>query len=247
MASPKNYNFSRSRQTIPVLVLAQNGTTSNQLRQALKTIGFNQISAAPTHVTGLDRIRSRDFGLVLFESSTTDMPPLDFVTQAMAMDNTSFLIAVSNEPRVDDVFGLLRAGARGFLAIPFTVDNMEEVIMRATEGPALSEAVLQAPDRNAALVGVVLNSLYKVSVLMRQSREFASAARELQRRQYALHESMDLARLFCEGGDDVLLDKIVDGCIARANTASTRLGRTRKKLQKERKAESKGDEKSAAP
>ncbi len=235
MSGKHNYNFAHARQAIPVLVIAQNGTTSNQVRQALKTIGFSMISAAPTHVSGLDRIRGRDYGLVVFDASSTDMPALDFVTQAIGLDDSSFLIALSGEPRVDDVFGLLRAGARGFLALPFNVDTLEEIVMRATEGPPLSEAVLNAPDRNAALVGVVLNCVYKVSVLMRQSREFASAARELERQQYSLAESMDLARLFCEGGDDALLEKIVDGCIARANTASTRLGRTRKKLQKERK------------
>lgn len=246
MASTKSYNFSHARQQIPVLVIASNGTTSNQLRQALKTLGFSQVSAAPSHVVGLDRIRGRDFGMVLFEAIASDMPALDFVQQAVGLDASSFLIAVSGSPNVDDVFGLLRSGARGFLALPFTVDNMEEVIMRATEGPALSEAVLQAPDRNAALVGVVLNSLYKVSVLMRQSREFASAARELQRQQYSLSESMDLARLFCEGGDDALIEKIIEGCINRANVASTRLGRTRKKLQKERAVEGKADDKPAA-
>jgi DNA-binding response OmpR family regulator len=234
MASGKTYNFAQRRQQIPVLVICANGTVSNQVRQALKTVGFSMISAAPSHVTGVDRIKGRDFALILFDAVGSDMPALDFVTQAVGLDSNSTLIAISAEPRVDDVFGLLRNGARGFLALPFTVDTVEEVIMNASEGPPLSEAVLNAPDRNAALVGVVLNNLYKVSVLMRQAREFSSAARELQRQQYSLSESMDMARLFSEGGDDLLLEKIVEGCINRANTASTRLGRTRKKLQKER-------------
>lgn len=246
MASPANLNWSHARQSIPVLVVISNGTTSNQVRQALKTIGFSTISAAPTHINALDRIRGRDFPLILFEATATDMPPLDFVIQTIALDANSIMIPLSAEPRVDDVFGLLRNGARGFLALPFTVDTMEQVIMRATEGPPLSEAVLNAPDRNAALTGVILNNLYRLSVLQRQAREFPTAAKELERQHIGLIESVDLARLFCEGGDDALLEKIVEGCINRANTAATRLGRTRQKLKKKRQVEDNGAEGTAA-
>jgi DNA-binding NarL/FixJ family response regulator len=234
MASPTNLNWSHARQSIPVLVVTGNGTTSNQVRQALKTIGFNTVSAAPTHLAAIDKIRSRDFPLILFDAVSTGMPTVDFVIQTLEMDPNSILIPLSGEPQVDDVFGLLRNGARGFLALPFTVTTLEEVVMRATQGPPLSDAVLNAPDRNAALVGVVLNNLYRTSVLMRQAREFPSAARDLEKQQIMLVESMDLARLFCEGGDEALTEKIVEGCINRANTAATRLGRTRQRLKKQR-------------
>jgi DNA-binding response OmpR family regulator len=237
MAVRKDINWTHARAHIPVLVVCANGTTSNQVRQAVKTIGFNSVTAAAGLVPALDRIRGRDFALVLFDAKSSDMPTNDFVKQVINLDPNIILIAVSAEPRVDDVFGLLRDGARSFLCLPFTVDIMEAIIMRATQGRPMSEAVLNAPDRNAALVGVVLNHVYKTSVLMRQSREFPSAAKDRERQQYALVESMDMARLFCEGGDDSLLEKIIEGCVGRANIAATKLGRTRKKLQKERAQE----------
>jgi DNA-binding NarL/FixJ family response regulator len=239
MASPTNLNWSHARQNIAVLVVVSNGTSSNQVRQALKTVGFSSVSASPTHMAALDKIRSRDFPLILFEATSQDIPCVDFVKQTLEMDPNSIMVPISGEPQVDDVFGLLRAGARGFLALPFTVDTLEDVVMRATEGPPLSDAVLNAPDRNAALTGVILNNLYKVSVLMRQAREFPTAARELDRQQIMLAESVDMARLFAEGGDEQLVEKIVEGCIGRANTAATRLGRTRQRLKKQRQA---GDE-----
>jgi len=234
MASSTTINWSHSRQSIPVLVVVSNGTSSNQVRQALKTVGFSTVSAAPNHLTALDRIRGRDFALILFDASSSDLPCIDFVKQTLEMDPNSIMIPISGEPQVDDVFGLLKAGARGFLALPFTVDILEEVVMRATEGPPFSDAVLNAPDRNAALVGVILNNLYRTSVLMRQARDFPTAARELERQQIMLAESVDMARLFSEGGDEALLSKIVEGCINRANTAATRLGRTRQRLKKQR-------------
>ena len=242
MALSGSQSFSQSRAGIAVLVVFSNGTTSNQVRQALKTLGMTKISTAPSHVAGLDRVRTRTFPLIIHEAKSTDMPTLEFVEQVLQMDENTTIIPVSGEPRVDDIFGLLRAGARGYLALPFTVDTMEEVLTRAKEGPPLSEAVLTAPDRNAALVGVILNNLYRLSVVMRQSKEFESAAREVERQGYAFAESVELARLFCEGGEEALVEKIIEACIARANTAATRLGRTRKKLRSAReKAVSGGD------
>ena len=216
MAAPQSKNLQTGRAGMSIVVVTQNGTTSNQVRQALKTLGFSQISAAASHVQGLDRIKSRNFSMVFFDAEDSDMPALEFVQAVAELEDGSTMIALSAQPRVDDVFSLLRSGARGFLVIPFTVDAMEDIITRAKEGPPLSDAVLNAPDRNAALVGVILNNLYRVSVLMRQAREFSSAARELERQSYGLAESVDLARLFCEGGDEQLVEKIVDACLARA-------------------------------
>lgn len=223
-----------TRSTSSVLVVCNNGTISNQLRQSLKTLGFTKLASVPTHVAALDRIKARNIPLILLDAKATDMESAEFVEKVISEDENCLMIAISGEPRVDDVFSVLRAGARGFLAVPFTVDTVEEVIAAAENGPALSEAVLNSPDRNAALVGVVLNNLYKLSVVMRQAREFDSAKRELDRQHGNFCESIELARLFCEGSDELLLEKIVEGCINRANNAATRLGRTRKKLKAKR-------------
>lgn len=238
MSSPKEKkSFGYSRKDYSVMVVCSNGSRSNQVRQALKTMGFSQISAAPSHISGLDRFRVRKFTHVIFDASASDMPTLEFVSQMLEMDEDTCLVAVSESPRVDDVFGLLRAGARHYLVTPFTVNSMEEVLAEASEGAPLSEAVLNAPDRNGALVGVILNNLYRQSVLMRQAREFETARRELENQTAKLHQAVDMAKLFCEGTDDELVNEIVEGCIARANVAASRLGRTRKRLKNRRVGE----------
>ncbi len=225
----------KARSNVAVMVISKSGQLSNQLRSTLKSIGFTKLTACSSHVAGIDRIKGRTYPLIVFEAQPTDMPTHDFVKQALELDPKSVLIAISNEPRIDDVFGLLRAGARGFVVSPFTIDALEMVIVRADEGPPMSDAILQAPDRNAALVAVVLNNLYRLTVLMRQSREFDSAKKDVGRYKCAFSESMELARMFCESGDeDVLRERVIEDCLSRANSASSRLGRTRQRLQKER-------------
>lgn len=223
------------RYSSSVLVVSRSGTTNNQLRVTLKTCGYSKLIAANSHAMAIDRMRGRSFGLVLFDAKGTDMAGDEFVRQALDLGPEQILVAVSSDPKIDDVFNLLRCGARGFIAMPFSPESVEKVIDAAFEGPPFSQAVLQAPDRNAALSGVVLNNLYRVSVLLRQSREFESAKKEVERYKYSLSESVELARLFCEGGDDnVLREKICDDCLTRAEMASSRLGRTRIRLRKER-------------
>jgi PleD family two-component response regulator len=223
-----------NRNSFSVLVVCARGDRSNQVRGALKTLGFTQISAAPSHVTGMDRFKSRPFTHIFFDALSTDMPALEFVKAVAEIDQNCTMIAISEEPKVDDVFGLLRAGAKHFLVTPFAVDSLEDVLISASEGPPLSDAVLNAPDRNTALAGVVLNALYRQTVLMRQAREFATAARELELQTQKLMQTIDMARIFCEGSEENLLAEIVEACIQRANLAASRLGRTRKKLQSRR-------------
>ncbi len=221
-----------------VLIVCAKSMISGQLKHALKSLGFAQLSAAPSHVAAIQRIKNRPFTHVIFDAKGTDMPSLDFVKQALELEEKAVLIAISEHPRIDDVFSLLRAGARHFIVPPFAVDTIENIFSRASDKPALSEAVLNAPDRNGAFTAVILNNLYRLSVSMRQSREFTSAARDVMSYKTQLHESVELAYLFCEGDQEMLREKVIEGCINRAKEAATRLGRLRKKLRHKRSGDS---------
>ncbi len=237
MATPVKKDINAERSKFQVMVVSSKGAASSQIRQALKSLGFTQITAAPSHGQALERARSRNFTHIFFDAAPTDMPPLEYVSKTLEMEQNVIMIAISDQPKIDDVFALLRTGARSFLVPPFNLDSLEAILVQATERPALSDAVLSAPDRNAAFAAVILNNLYRLSVSMRQAREFASAQRDVRVYDCALRESMEMAQIFCEGSDTDLRDKIVEGCINRSKDASTRLGRLRKKLRKERAAD----------
>jgi two-component system, chemotaxis family, chemotaxis protein CheY len=243
MSSEIDYDYYHGRSTVPVLVVCGNGTLTSQACQAAKSIGFINVSAAPNFTQAISRLRARKFAIIFYDVRLKDMPCEAFVKQVMALESGATLIALSKEPRVDDVFALLKWGTRGFVTYPFTADVLEDAIMRAAEGPPFSEAVLNAANRNAALANVVLNNLYRVSVLTRQARDFPSAARALVRQQFALHESMELARIFCEGDFGDLQQSIMSVCLERSEIAASRIGRTRVKLREKRNRSSSSKEK----
>ena len=226
----------KTRSKVDTLVVARQGGSNNlQVRAALHAMGVTHISAVTSHILALERLRGRNFQLVVFETESLGMPTTEFVEQAAEMDPKMTMLAVSCQPRIDEVFSLLKAGARGFIIPPFTAESFESAVMRAAEGPPFSEVVLDAPDRNAALVAVVLNNFYRLTVRMRQSRKFTSALAEVERYRMSFHESMELARLFCEGGDEsAFVTRIQEECTARSQIASSRLGRMRKKLAQKR-------------
>lgn len=227
-------DYETSRAQIPVLLISSNSNVTTQMRHALKSVGFGVISCAPSHSLGIDKFRDRPFPVVIFDAKKTDMPTEAFVMQMAKLDPDAALIPFSGEPQVDDIFGLLRAGARHFISVPFNAETVELVILRAAEGPALSEVVLQSTDRNSALAGVVLNCLYRVTVLQRQVRECPRWKSILEREQRYLAETSELAKTFCEGGEQALQEKIVEGCLKRSELSATRIGRARARLRTQR-------------
>jgi hypothetical protein len=209
------------------------------MKMTLKSLGYGKLTAVDRHGAGLVRITGRSaqqgYSLVLFDAKPSDISPHQFVQAALNHDPEMVLIAATMEPRIDDVFGLLKLGARSFLAIPFTAEILEQVLDQAKKGPPFSESVLMAPDRNAALVGLVLNNLYKLSVCMRQAREFHSAKERVDHYRFEFNSAMEMARLFCENGDvEKLVEYTCEQCLDRGERAASRLGRARLKLQKKR-------------
>ncbi len=219
------------RAKVDLLVVESDSGDRNNMRMAVRALGFGGMSEVPNHLAAIERIQQRKFSHVIFEAKKTNMPTVEFLQKVMSLDNTTVCIATSYSPNVDDVFDLLIRGARGYLVKPFTQDTVDGAIVAATKGEPLSEAVLQAKDRNEALVAILMSSLDKAATIMRQAMQFETAKREIPRAMSSLHRSADLAHMFCKGGEDGLIEAMEKFCIERSKGPATKLGRLRKKLK----------------
>lgn len=217
-----------------VMIVHTNSDLLTRMRHVVSNVGFKQIANASHHYQALDRLKERKFQFVFFEAGNTQMSSHEFVRLARNLDPEMIMVAISSEPRVDDVFGLLREGARHYLVPPFNASSVESVLASAMTGPPLSYQVLFAPDRNSALAWAVLNSLDQLAASLCHAKHYRSAQLEIPHKRRQLVEVFEIATTFCEGDIDDLRGKIIDNCIARANTAATRLGRTRIKLKDQR-------------
>ncbi|RMG43441.1 MAG: response regulator, partial [Candidatus Dadabacteria bacterium] len=96
----------QERMNASILIIDSDHATRNALRQCLVQLDFVQISDAPNHLQGLDKLEQRHFTHCIFDARTTNMPARDFVIKALEMDHELICVAASYEPTIDDVFTL---------------------------------------------------------------------------------------------------------------------------------------------
>ena len=239
------------RSKASVMIVEKDATQRGNMRTALRQLGYGGISEAPNHAQALEKMDDRKFTHILFDAKDTNMKPVEFLNKVMEQNPQCIAIPSSFEPNVDDVFDLLIKGAKGYLCKPFTIDTLESAIVMASKGEPMSEAVLQAKDRNDALVAIMMHSLDKAATIMRQARQFETAKREIPRAVVGLRRAAELAKTFAKGGPDALIDAMERFCIERSKGPATRLGRLRKRLKapssikKEDDSESEQDEATA--
>ncbi len=219
------------RNKAEILIVESDNSDRNNMRTAIKALGYGGISDAPNHAAALERIQQRRFTHIIFEAKRTNMPPREFLQKVLTLDAATVCVPSSYQPNVDDVFDLLMMGAKGYLVKPFNADTVEQAIIMATKGDPISDAVLTAKDRNEALVAIIMSSLDKASTVMRQATQFETAKREIPRAMATLRRSAELARTFAKGGDEGLVVALEKFCIERSKGPATRLGRLRKRLK----------------
>lgn len=217
-----------------VLLVETDAVDRNNMRTALKSLGFGAFSDVPNHLAAFEKLQQRQFSHIIFDARPTNMPVKEFVQKVLEGNPKIIAIPSSFEPDVDDVFELLIMGARGYLVKPFTMETFDEAIVNATKGEPIAEVVLNAKDRNEALVAILMQSLDQVATVMRQAQQFETAQRELPRAMSVFRRSSDLAKTFSKGGAEGLLDALEKFCIERSQGPATKLGRLRKRLQSKR-------------
>lgn len=237
MATPGLVMTPMERARASVLVIESDAVERNNFRTALKSLGYGVISDAPNHAAALEKLNERKFTHIIFEAKKTNMPSKEFLIKVFEGCPSVVCVPSSYEPNVDDVFDLLIIGAKGYLSKPFTADSVEDAIVMATKGEPIAEAVLNARDRNEALVAITMSSLDKAATTLRQSRQFETAKRDVPKTQTTLKRSADLARTFAKGGNEGLMEALQKFCLERSKGPATKLGRLRKRLQTTRVVE----------
>lgn len=224
----------REKMLATILVIIEDRTERDNLKSALRTLGFQNISDSANHLSAFEKIGQRHFTHVFFDVTETNMPMKAFITKLIELENNVIAIPCSREPDIDKVFDMMINGARGFLVKPFTTESVDHSITMATKGEPINSLVLQAKDRNEALAAVVIASTDNMASILRQSKQFATAKYEIPKYMANLNSSINLAHTFAKGGDEDLLNALVKFCIERSKGPSTRLGRLRRKLQHQR-------------
>jgi DNA-binding NarL/FixJ family response regulator len=227
-----------------ILIVEADANDRNNMRVAVKSLGYGNFYEAPNHAAALEKLQERPVTHIVFEAKKTNMPAKEFLQKVLEIDNKIVAIPASYDPNVDDVFDLLVMGAKGYVSKPITSDSLDSALIMATKGEPLADAVLNAKDRNEALIALAMSSLDKAATIMRQAAQFETARREIPRSLALMRRSAGLAKTFCKGGDEGMLEALEKFCLERSKGPATKLGRLRQRLKSGR---GKDDEDSPTP
>lgn len=213
-----------------ILLVDSEKETRIALKRSLISLGYQHISEAPDNAVGLSKMVDRPVTHVIFDARINTLNAKEFLNKALSLDNNLVIIPSSFNPSLDDVFDLLIGGARGFLVKPFTEYSLDQSVTMATCSEPVSEAVLHAKNRNQALAALVISALDRLSTIMRQANQFETAKREVSVRMLGLKQAIELARTFTQGGNDALLESLIELFVERGSQPASKLGRFRKRL-----------------
>jgi len=207
----------KERRLVSILLIESDNRLRNSMRQALVSLGYEDIADSNDHVAALEKLEDRLFSHVIFDTKQSSINPKEFLALLFQKADASIAIASSTEPTVDEVFDLLIGGARGYIVKPFTAGSLDEAIVWSTKGESISEAVLEAESRNEALALLTLSSLDKLALVMRQARKFDTAKREVPRRFAMLKRALEISKTFSKGGIVQFQRTIIEAAIKKAS------------------------------
>jgi DNA-binding NarL/FixJ family response regulator len=227
------------RMAVNVIVVESEPDDRQRMREILESLNFGGVNCQPDHVKAIEVFKERPFTHCIFSSKITTMPPREFLAQILTIDPKLVALPTAFDPQIDDIFELLKIGARGYITRPFSPDAMDQAILMASEGEPFSDAILNAKNRNEAFSALTAATLDKLATTKRQSAKYVTALAELPKFQIDFEAAVKFGRSFSEGGDEAFQESLVEFFCKLAEGPASRLGRLRKRLNTTRKVEEK--------
>ena len=225
---------------VVALVISRDTSVSHQLRGTLLELGIVNVTAEYTHSKALSRVQEKKFTHLFFDSEKTDMDASEFIRSVKELRSNVGLIALASQLNVNDVFDLLRRGARSFLLYPFTFEAVENSIKYINQEYEIREELLQGDqDMSSTLTEVALtnfNMLCRLMSLRAEGKGTLELEALIKERKQVFCSSVDLAKGSSEPSPEGFRDKIVEMCLNHAMETGSRLSRVRKKLKQQRQA-----------
>jgi len=127
--------------SIPVLVVDDYNTMVRIVRNLLKQLGFADIDDANDGSAALNKMRSRQYGLVISDWNMEPMTGFDLLKAVRADPGLALtpFIMVTAESKTDNVIAAKRAGVSNYIVKPFNAQTLKtkiEAVFHDADQPA---------------------------------------------------------------------------------------------------------------
>ena len=111
-----------------VLVVDDYQTMVRIIRNLLKQIGFNNVDEAMDGQAALEKIGSKDYGLIISDWNMEPMTGLELLKEVRGKGNKVPFIMVTAESKTENVLAARQAGVDNYIVKPFNADTLKSKI-----------------------------------------------------------------------------------------------------------------------
>lgn len=116
--------------SISVLIVDDASTMADIVRDLLRQIGFKDVDGAAGGAAALEKMRIRNYGLVISDWNMEPMTGIDLLRQVRSDPFLSKIpfIMMTAEARKDHVIAAIEAGVNNYIIKPFTAQTLKTKI-----------------------------------------------------------------------------------------------------------------------
>ena len=116
-----------------ILIVDDYKTMLRIIRNLLKQLGFNNVDEATDGSMALQKLRDKDYGLVISDWNMEPMTGIQLLREVRADAKLKALpfIMITAESKTENVIAAKEAGVNNYIVKPFTPDKLQEAIQTA--------------------------------------------------------------------------------------------------------------------
>jgi two-component system chemotaxis response regulator CheY len=117
--------------SMPILIVDDYKTMLRIVRNLLNQLGFNNVDEATDGSVALQKMRDRNFGLVISDWNMEPMTGLQLLKEVRSdikLKNTPFIM-VTAESKTENVVAAKEAGVNNYIVKPFNASTLKQKIV----------------------------------------------------------------------------------------------------------------------
>ncbi|MEQ8604427.1 MAG: response regulator [Marivibrio sp.] len=113
---------------MPVLIVDDYKTMLRIIRNLLKQLGFNNVDEASDGSEALQKIRAKEYGLVISDWNMEPMTGIQLLREVRADEKTQNLpfIMITAESKTENVIAAKEAGVSNYIVKPFNAQTLKQ-------------------------------------------------------------------------------------------------------------------------
>jgi len=110
-----------------ILIVDDYRTMLRIIRNLLKQLGFNNVDEATDGAMALEKLRDRDYGLVISDWNMEPMTGIQLLREVRADANLKAMpfIMITAESKVENVVAAKEAGVNNYIVKPFNAETLK--------------------------------------------------------------------------------------------------------------------------